>query len=190
MHRLCLSVLVLNLIATGALWAQDCSRADTNVEMRRLMGGSENICQTYAGKVVLAVNVASRCGFTPQYEALEQVWQRYRERGLVVIGFPSDDFGGQELGEDREIAEFCKLNYGVSFPMFGKSGVKGEQANPLYQNLIARTGRAPGWNFNKYLIGRDGMAMAHFSSGVKPDSRELISAIEAALGDSEQVSSR
>ena len=177
-------LLFLNLSRAG-----DCRGTAIDVDMRRLMGGSENLCDTYGGKVLLVVNVASQCGFTPQYEALEELYRDYRDQGLVVLGFPSGDFGGQEYEDEAQIAKFCKVNFGVSFPMFGKSAVKGEQANPLFKQLTAETGDAPGWNFNKYLVGRDGRAIAHFSSLTKPDSRKLKKALEAALAaDARRVS--
>lgn len=176
-----LVVALLLMLAGSAAWAIDCDRSDIDVDMRRLMGGAENLCQTYGGQVMLVVNVASQCGFTPQYEALEQTYRRFRERGFVVLGFPSGDFGDQEYDDEAQIAKFCKVNFGVSFPMFGKSPVKGDKANPLFRGLIARTGQAPGWNFNKYLIGRDGRVIRHFPSDVAPDSAELRTAIDAAL---------
>lgn len=148
---------------------------------KRLLGKSENLCASYAGKVVLVVNTASQCGYTPQYEGLETLYKTYRDKGLVVLGFPSDQFGEQEPGDAQEIAKFCKANYGVSFPMFAKTEVKGEGANPLYKALITVTGKTPSWNFNKYLIGRDGKAVTHYSSDTKPLSAELTKAVEAEL---------
>lgn len=174
------SVALLSLISCNAL-ALDCAATDVNVEMRRLLGQPENLCRSYGGKVLLVVNVASHCGFTPQYEGLEKVYKTYKDQGLVVLGFPSADFGGQEFDEEEKIAKFCKANFGVSFPMFGKTTVKGAQANPLFKTLSAKTGEAPGWNFNKYLVGRDGKVIAHFGSDAKPDGAALREAIEAAL---------
>ena len=172
-----LSMVALPLHAS----ALDCAATDLDVDMRRLLGKTENVCQAYGGKVILVVNTASQCGYTPQYEGLEKIYQRYKDRGLVVLGFPSEDFGGQELAKEEDIAEFCKANFGVSFPMFGKSAVKGREANPLFRTLAQKTGQEPGWNFNKYLVGRDGKVLAHFGSDVKPDGPKLESAIEAAL---------
>ena len=179
---LCLRILLcaLLVVAPGAQ-AIDCDQSDVNVEMRRLLGKPENVCQSYGGKVMLIVNVASHCGFTSQYEGLEKVYKTYREQGLVVLGFPSGDFMGQEFDDEGEIQKFCKSNFGVSFPMFGKTAVKGEQANPLFKTLTAKTGEAPGWNFNKYLVGRDGKVIAHYGSTTKPDSKDLKKAIETAL---------
>jgi len=148
---------------------------------KRLLGKSENLCESYAGKVVLVVNTASQCGYTPQYEGLEALYKAYKDKGLVVLGFPSDQFGGQEFGDDQDIAKFCKANYGVSFPMFTKTQVKGDAVDPLYKALIAATGKTPSWNFNKYLIDRDGKTVVHYGSDTKPQSAELTRAIEAAL---------
>ena len=140
-----------------------------------------NLAQRYHGRVLLVVNTASKCGFTPQYEGLEALQKSYSARGLSVLGFPSNDFKGQEPGDEKDIQEFCTLTYGVKFPMFEKVHVVGEQATPLYKGLTAATGVAPGWNFHKYLIGRDGAVIAQFPSRVKPDDKELVAAIERAL---------
>jgi glutathione peroxidase len=177
------TLLLLSLCAAPVL-AADCESTDINTSHKRLLGADENICETYQGKVLLVTNVASKCGFTPQYEGLEKLYRDYKDRGLVVLGFPSGDFGGQELASDGEIQEFCKLNFGVTFPLFSKSSVKGENANALFKTLSAKTGQQPGWNFNKYLVGRDGKVIAHFGSRVTPDSAELTKAIEAELGKS------
>ena len=142
----------------------------------------QSLCQ-YRGQVVLVVNTASFCGFTKQYEGLEKLYDKYRERGLVVVGFPSNDFGQQEPGSNKEIAEFCRSTYGVRFPMFAKSSVTGRAANPLYQRLGRLTGATPQWNFHKYLIDRSGEKVLSFPSEVKPDSRILVSAIEHMLAE-------
>lgn len=138
------------------------------------------LCQ-YAGKVLLVVNTASFCGFTPQYEGLEALHARYNAQGLVVLGFPSNDFGQQEPGDGKQIAEFCFNTYGVKFPMFGKSAVKGPERNAFYAELAQATGQAPAWNFHKYLVGRDGKVLASFGSRVTPDSAPLVAAVERAL---------
>ena len=138
------------------------------------------LCQ-YAGKVLLVVNTASYCGFTPQYEGLEKLHGKYLAQGLVVLGFPSNDFGQQEPKDGKAIADFCFNTYGVKFPMFAKSVVKGANANPLYAELARATGKAPGWNFHKYLIGRDGKPIASYDSNVTPLSPTLVSSIEKAL---------
>ncbi|MCA1245411.1 glutathione peroxidase [Massilia sp. MS-15] len=140
----------------------------------------QDLCQ-YAGKVVLVVNTASYCGFTKQYEGLEKLYAKYGGRGLVVLGFPSNDFGKQEPGSAKEIADFCFNTYGVKFPMFAKSSVTGPEANPLHASLAQATGQAPKWNFTKYLIGRDGKVLAHFPSKVTPEDPALVGRIEQAL---------
>jgi len=140
----------------------------------------QDLCQ-YAGKVVLVVNTASYCGFTKQYEGLEKLYAKYGGRGLVVLGFPSNDFGKQEPGSSKEIADFCFNTYGVKFPMFAKSSVTGPEANPLHASLTKITGQAPKWNFTKYLIGRDGKVLEYFPSKVTPEDPALVGKIEAAL---------
>jgi glutathione peroxidase len=137
------------------------------------------LCQ-YAGKVLLVVNTASYCGFTPQYEGLEALHARYASRGLVVMGFPSNDFA-QESGSNEQIAELCFNTYGVKFPMFTKTSVKGPQANPLFAALAQATGQAPSWNFNKYLVDRQGKPVAAYGSRVSPNDATLRAAIEKAL---------
>jgi glutathione peroxidase len=141
----------------------------------------QDLCQ-YAGKVVLVVNTASYCGYTNQYEGLERIYAKYSARGLVVLGFPSNDFGKQEPGNAKEIADFCYNTYGVKFPMFAKSVVSGSAPNPLHASLIKLTGKEPKWNFTKYLIGRDGKVIEHFPSKVEPEHKAVISKIEQALG--------
>jgi glutathione peroxidase len=138
------------------------------------------LCQ-YAGKVVLVVNTASYCGFTPQYEGLEALHAKYAPQGLVVLGFPSNDFGQQEPGDGKQIADFCFNTYGVKFPMFGKTVVKGKDMNPFFAELTKATGQAPGWNFHKYLIDRSGKAIGSYDSKVTPNSVQLVSGIEKAL---------
>ena len=134
----------------------------------------------YRGKVLLVVNTASFCGFTPQYKGLEALHARYQSRGLVVLGFPSNDFS-QEGGSNKEIADFCESTFGVKFPMFSKTVVTGPQAAPFYQQLAAQAGRKPLWNFHKYLIGRDGTLVDNYSSLTSPDDRALLRAIEKQL---------
>ena len=137
---------------------------------------------SYKGKAVLVVNVASRCGYTPQYEDLEKLWKEYKDKGLVVIGFPCNDFGGQEPGSAAEIGEFCRKNYGVTFPMMSKVQTKaGAGQSEIYAFLSAATGKLPSWNFGKYLVGRDGVPVAFYGSGTKPMGEELRTAIDKAL---------
>ncbi|WBY00118.1 glutathione peroxidase [Ramlibacter tataouinensis] len=139
----------------------------------------QSLCQ-YAGKVLLVVNTASYCGFTPQYQGLEDLYGRYRDQGLVVLGFPSNDFA-QERGSNRDIAEFCENTYGVKFPMFAKSSVRGAEANPLFKTLAAKTSQQPTWNFHKYLVGRDGQVVAHYGSRTTPQDKALVAQIERLL---------
>jgi glutathione peroxidase len=130
--------------------------------------------------VVLVVNTASYCGFTPQYQGLEALYGKYRERGLVVLGFPSNDFE-QESGNNKQIADFCENTYGVKFPMFAKSRVRGDQANPLFRQLTQASGRQPAWNFYKYLIARNGAVVASYNSMTTPDSSALVKEVEKQL---------
>jgi glutathione peroxidase len=138
----------------------------------------------YQGRVVLMVNVASQCGYTPQYEGLEELHKKYATKGLAVLGFPSNDFGAQEPGTNAEIAQFCKQNYGVEFDMFSKIVVKGQGQAPLYRYLTnhPKFRGDVAWNFEKFLIGRNGEVIGRFKSEVEPLSREMVSAIETALG--------
>ncbi|KAB2925891.1 MAG: glutathione peroxidase [Dechloromonas sp.] len=143
-------------------------------------GKPQSLCQ-YQGKVILVVNTASFCGFTKQYEGLEKLYARLRDRGLVVVGFPSNDFGEQEPGSDKEIADFCRLTYGVEFPMMGKTTVKGKQANAFYRQLAEITGSRPRWNFHKYLINRDASQVVAYGSMTAPDDKALLARIEEFL---------
>ncbi|MFM8576658.1 MAG: glutathione peroxidase [Limnohabitans sp.] len=139
----------------------------------------QSLCQ-YQGKVVLAVNTASDCGFTGQYKGLEALHARYKDAGLVVLGFPSNDFA-QEKGSNKEIAEFCENTFGVKFPMFAASSVRGDKANPFFRQLIAQGATPPRWNFYKYLIGRDGKLIESYGSMTGPEDRKLTAAIEKSL---------
>jgi glutathione peroxidase len=140
----------------------------------------QSLCQ-YKGKVVLVVNTASYCGFTPQYKGLEAMYAKYAAQGLVVLGFPSNDFGKQEPGDAKQIADFCYNTYGVKFPMFSKTEVVGKDTAPLFVALAQATGKRPTWNFHKYLIGRDGQVIASFDSEVTPESVPLVGSVEKAL---------
>ena len=147
-----------------------------------LQGQPADLSQ-YAGKVALVVNVASECGFTPQYAGLEKLWEELQGRGFTVLGFPSNEFGKQEPGDAEQIATFCKRNYGVTFPMFSKLVTqKGEGQSPVYEFLGRASGQLPQWNFAKYVIGRDGKVLAFYGSKVTPESKELRDQIESALG--------
>jgi glutathione peroxidase len=144
------------------------------------LDGKPQSLAAYRGKVVLAVNVASECGYTPQYAGLQNLYTDYKDRGLVVLGFPCNQFGAQEPGGASQIQAFCQKNYGVTFPLFEKLEVKGPRQAPVYQFLTARSGE-PAWNFHKYLVGKDGQVIQAFPSKVAPDSAELRAALEAAL---------
>jgi glutathione peroxidase len=146
----------------------------------RLQGGApESLCQ-FRGKVLLVVNTASYCGYTRQYEGLEALYRKYKDRGLVVVGFPSNDFN-QEPGTNKEVAEFCRTTYGVQFPMFEKGGVTALAASPFYAELAKRSGQAPRWNFHKYVVDRGGVQVTSFGSAVEPDQKELVALIERLL---------
>jgi glutathione peroxidase len=165
--------------ASLASHAQTNAPAILNHTLNPLLPGKPVALSQYAGKVVLIVNVASECGFTPQYEGLEALYKRYQSKGLVVLGIPANDFGGQEKGSNKEIAEFCKANFGVTFPMFEKIEVPIAR-HPLFASLIKVTNQPPKWNFHKYLIDRGGNVTA-FSSDVTPLSPTLTKAVETAL---------
>ena len=140
-----------------------------------------HLATTYRGDVLLIVNTASKCGFTPQFEGLEALDAKYKGQGFAVLGFPSGDFREQEFTDEAEIQQFCTLTYGVKFRMFEKVHVVGDAATPLYRDLQAATGEAPKWNFHKYLVGRDGRVIANWGSRTRPDDAELVAAIERAL---------
>lgn len=167
--------------------AQPAAAADCPALLRRSFPRLQDeepqaLCQ-YAGKVILIVNTASYCGFTPQYKGLEAIYARYKDRGLVVLGFPSNDFGQQEPGSNKDIAAFCENTFNVKFPMFAKTVVKAgaKDLNPLFAELAAATGSAPRWNFHKYLIARDGKPVEAFGSTTAPDSQAVVGAIEKLL---------
>jgi glutathione peroxidase len=175
-------VLVISsfLLGTAPARAADACPALLQHTFPRLQDETpQSLCQ-YSGRVLLVVNTASYCGFTPQYKGLEALYAKYRDRGLVVLGFPSNDFA-QETGSNKQIADFCENTFGVKFPMFAKSAVRGKDANALFRELAAQTGRAPLWNFHKYLIGRDGKVVASYTSLTGPDDPDLLRAIEQQL---------
>lgn len=171
---------LLALMAATAALSSDGSLLDQ--EFRRLASDEVvNLGETYRGKVILVVNTASKCGNTPQYDGLEKLYDEYQDDGLVVLGFPSNDFFGQEPGTEEEIQEFCRLTYGVRFPMFEKVTVKEGEAHPFFEQLAAAAGTYPTWNFHKYLIGRDGQVVAEFSPRTQPYDDKLVSSIRGAL---------
>jgi glutathione peroxidase len=147
----------------------------------RSIDGQPAPLASYKGKVLLLVNVASKCGYTPQYTGLQALYDKYKDRGLVVVGVPANNFGGQEPGTDAEIKQFCTRTYNVTFPMMSKVSVKGEDKTPLYEYLTSTGGGEVRWNFTKFLVGKDGKVLARFESKVTPDSPELTGAVEKAL---------
>jgi glutathione peroxidase len=180
MSRLALVAAAVTAVGMGGV----VSAADSLYELKTktLQGEPADLSQ-YTGKVALVVNVASQCGFTPQYAGLQSLHEEMQGQGLVVLGFPSNDFGGQEPGSAEEIASFCQKNYGVSFPMFGKVVTKqGPDQSPVYA-FLGQSGELPGWNFCKYLVSKDGKVVEFFPSKVAPDAPELREAIERALGE-------
>lgn len=173
---------VLCLALLGSVWANaaTCPQLLRHTFPDLRDGTPKDLCQ-YQGKVILVVNTASYCGHTDQYGGLEALYRQYKDRGLVVLGFPSNDFGRQEPGSNQSIAKFCRLNYNVEFPMFGKSVVSGHARNAFYAELDKRTGQAPRWNFHKYLIDRDGVTVQSFESATQPDDRRLLDALHRML---------
>ncbi|MEZ5461534.1 glutathione peroxidase [Dokdonella sp.] len=178
MRRLFLALILL----AASVGAHACEGV-LDARFRPLAGkGEVDLCKEYAGKVLLVVNTASKCGYTKQYEALEALYAKYSDQGFAVLGFPSNDFMGQEPGTEAEIKEFCTLTYGVKFPMFEKVEVKEGKANPFYVKLATESdGRYPSWNFYKYLIDRNGKVVADYPSKVKPDDKELVEKIETLI---------
>ena len=174
-----LSLLLPAILIAMPADAAQCSSLLTH-KVDNILGEKEDLCQ-YAGKVVLVVNTASYCGYTPQYKGLQALNEKYKSRGLVILGFPSNDFGQQEPGSNKEIADFCDRTYAVKFPMFGKTPVKDAGQTPLYDELAKVTGERPKWNFHKYLIARDGRTVASFKSAVDPESKEFVAKVEEYL---------
>ena len=176
--RLLTGLTVLAVFATAS--ANETPLLDQ--DFRRLAADEVvNLADAYAGKVLLIVNTASKCGNTPQYEGLESLYEEYGKDGLVVLGFPSNDFLGQEPGTEEEIQDFCRLTYSIKFPMFEKVTVKEGNAHPFFDQLAAAAGTYPTWNFHKYLIGRDGQLISEFSPRTQPYNDELVSSIKAAI---------
>jgi glutathione peroxidase len=175
--------LISVVVAMASMNAMASESALLDQDFRRLASEETvNIGDEYGGKVLLIVNTASKCGNTPQYDGLEKLYQQYGNDGLVVLGFPSNDFFGQEPGTEEEIQTFCRLTYKVKFPMFEKTTVKKGDAHPFFDQLAAEAGTYPTWNFHKYLIGRDGKVIREFSPGTQPYDDKLVAEIKAALG--------
>jgi glutathione peroxidase len=176
-------VAALAIFATPApsIAAESSCPTVLNHKFANLMDEPVSLCQ-FSGKVLLIVNTASECGYTPQYDGLEKLYRRYRDRGFMVLGFPANDFGAQEPGSNKEIAQFCRVNYGITFPVFAKTAVVGANANPLFRDLAAKTGKPPRWNFHKYLLDRTGQPVAVFESAIEPEDRQVTSQIDKLLG--------
>lgn len=181
LRALALATLLLPGVLVAAPTSAGSCPAVLDHRLRSLRGEPLDLCQ-YAGRVVLVVNTASYCGFTDQYKGLESLYQRYRQRGFVVLGVPSNDFGAQEPGSNAEVADFCERTYRVRFPMTEKAVVRGPQAIPFFQQLAKQSASVPGWNFHKYVVGRDGKVTATFPSAVAPEDARVLAAVEAALG--------
>ena len=177
---LALAVVMLSITVTYAV-----AGSVLDFTMKDIRGNDVPL-STYRGKVVLIVNVASKCGMTPQYEGLQSLYEKYGDQGFVILGFPANNFAGQEPGTNEEIQQFCRVNYGVTFPMFGKISVKGDDQDPLYAFLTGEktnpsySGEIP-WNFTKFLIGRDGTVIGRFNPKTVPESEEIVQAVEKAL---------
>lgn len=177
----------LGFLRTLPAGAADAQPADCPALLRHSFDGlqtgkPQSLCD-FRGKVLVIVNTASYCGYTKQYEGLEALYRKYKDRGLVVIGFPSNDFGAQEPGSNKEIAEFCRTTYGVQFPMFEKASVARLETQPLYAALVKATGQPPKWNFHKYVVDRTGTRIASFASAVEPTQREFVASIERLLAE-------
>ena len=175
---------VLRSLLSIALCTMSAAAADLTAIPLKDIDGKDTSLKAYDGKVRLIVNVASKCGFTPQYEGLEALYRKYKDQGLIVLGFPCNDFGSQEPGTEAEIKTFCSSKYDVTFPMFSKLHVKGPEQHPLYAALTGPESPAPGpvkWNFGKFLVGKDGKFIARYDSNVAPNDPKLIEAIEQAL---------
>jgi glutathione peroxidase len=176
-----LSIVVVAFLFSSALFAKEASMSLYDLTVNTLEGKPQPL-SAYKGKVALVVNTASQCGFTPQYAGLEKLFEEYQAKGLVILGFPSNDFGAQEPGTASQIKTFCEKNYGVKFPMFEKVATKGPSQSPVYKLLTTKLGE-PKWNFHKYLVGKDGLVKQAFPSNIAPDAKELRAAIDAALAE-------
>ena len=176
-----LTVSIFIMLHSSPLNASECS-ALLDFNVRTLNGKQEvNLCESYQGKVLLVVNTASKCAYTNQYDSLEKLYGEYRDRGLVVLGFPSNDFGNQEPGTEKEIKDFCRVTYGVDFPMFAKTRVTKYNAHPFYRKLAEDSGVYPKWNFHKYLIDSEGVLVSNFQSAIDPLDNRIVNAIETEL---------
>ncbi len=186
MNQEAIFIVPIMLLAAGVVMAADGTARSVLDFSLKDIHGQETSLADFSGKVLLLVNTASKCGLTPQYKALEAVYRRYKDQGLVILGFPANNFLGQEPGSEKEIAEFCQINYGVSFPMFSKISVRGKKIHPLYKFLVEKETNPGfegkiGWNFTKFLVNRQGLVVARFEPRKVPDDPEVIAAIEKAL---------
>jgi glutathione peroxidase-family protein len=178
--------MVIGLMGTGVCVHGETAMTNIYGFTMQDIDGKDVSLSAFKGKVLLLVNVASKCGFTGQYAGLERLYKMYKDQGLVILGFPANNFLGQEPGTETEIKSFCTLTYGVTFPMFAKISVKGKDIHPLYAFLTSKEtnpafGGAISWNFNKFLVGRDGAIVGRFGSRTKPDDKELVTAVEQRL---------
>lgn len=193
-HTITLTTLFVLSLSSSAIFADDSTTSEKpnlikagcpatlDFSFRQLGNAGEvNLCERYKGKVLLIVNTASKCGFTPQFEPLEALYKKYKDQGFAVLGFPSNDFGSQELGSEKEIASFCSLTYGVEFPMFEKTRAAEPAASPFYKKLGELSGEYPQWNFHKYLLDREGKLVASFESHISPTDEKLTDLIEEKL---------
>lgn len=179
------AVLATSVISTSAM-ANQCGEILGHAMQQLNTRETVDLCEQYQGKTVLVVNTASKCGFTKQFEGLEALYQKYQDKGLVVLGFPSDSFK-QEYDDAEKTAEVCYLTYGVKFPMFTTTKVKGDEANPVFKALIAKTGETPSWNFNKYLVSADEQTVKHFGSRTAPDDKDFITELEKMLSANDKA---
>ncbi|HET7031507.1 MAG TPA: glutathione peroxidase [Casimicrobiaceae bacterium] len=180
-------LLALGVSSTRPVVAADTAPAECPALLRHSFNGlqtgkPQSLCD-FRGKVLVIVNTASYCGYTKQYQGLEALYRKYKNQGLVVIGFPSNDFGSQEPGSNKEIAEFCRTTYGVEFPMFEKTSVARLETQPLYASLVQATGEAPKWNFHKYVVDRAGTKVVSYASAVEPTQRDFVASIERLLAE-------
>ena len=174
-------ILLLATFISSEVVAKECSSL-LDFDVRTLNEDTRvNLCEAYQGKVILVVNTASRCAYTDQYDSLEKLYRKYKEDGLVVLGFPSNDFGQQEPGSEKQIKSFCRMTYGVEFPMFSKTRVAKNNADPFYKQLAHISGTYPRWNFHKYLIDRNGLLVANYASAIDPLDETIIAEIKKQI---------
>lgn len=179
--RLFFSFAGLFILGSSMAYANTCPDVLKHVKRKLNSQDTVNLCEEYSGKTILFVNTASKCGFTPQFEGLEKLYDTHKDDGLVVLGFPSNDFK-QEHSDESKTAEVCELTYGVNFPMFEPVSVRGKNADPIFAELSDKAGKSPKWNFNKYLVSADGTQVKHYGSRVKPQDDDFVKDLSAMLG--------